>query len=270
MLPAAILLLAALAAPTAPSAREGSPRGRFIVGAPDRLAVAGDRQQPRRYERVESAVGAYADVDELVDATWLRHEVEGYARRAADCDRLPPGPCLRARRQFGTAAAIHLVRGEHAEMVWTSGHRAVRLGWRRMVTTPTGTMTVDEPPADFAAALAAEFPSDLDPASVDATWADDEVERRLYYVGRALEDADVAGDEAARLYFARAGLLAVEEAEGVLGERAPDGDASATPITARTRLAALRARRAAARQCAAPPPSQEQTTDFTDGMSLHP
>jgi hypothetical protein len=228
MLPAAVLLLAALAAPTAPSARDASPRGRFIVSSPDRLASVGDRQHPRRYERVESAVGAYADVDELVDATWLRHEVEGYARRAADCDRLPPGPCGWGRRRVEGATVIHLARGEHAEMLWTSGNRAVRLGWRRTVTTPTGTMTVDEPPADFAAGLVAEFPSDLDPASGSAAWNDDEIERRLYYVGRALEDGDAGGDEAARLYFARAGLLAVEEAEGILDERAPDGDAGAT------------------------------------------
>jgi hypothetical protein len=149
MSPAAVLFLAVLAAPTAPSARDASPRGRFIVGSPDRLASVGDRQHPRRYERVESAVGAYADVDELVDAIWLRHEVEGYARRAADCDRLPPGPCGQARRRLERATVIHVVRGEHAEMLWTSGQRAVRLGWRRTVTTPTGTMTVDEPPARF-------------------------------------------------------------------------------------------------------------------------
>ena len=115
MSPAAVLLLAALAAPTAPSAREASQRGRFIVGSPDRLASVGDRQHPRRYERVESAVGAYADVDELVDATWLRHEVEGYARRAADCDR--PEQFLVTRLEG--AIVIHLARRAR----WMLGRR---------------------------------------------------------------------------------------------------------------------------------------------------
>jgi hypothetical protein len=82
----------------------------------------------------------------------------------------------------------------------------------------------------------------------------------LYHVGRALEDRGGRRRRGAS-YFARAGLLAVEQAEGIRDDRAPDGDPGAAPITVRTRLAAIRARRAAARQspltempwCAAPP-----------------
>ena len=263
---AAILLLVALAAPTAPSARDASPRGRFVIGAPDRLTMTGDRRHPRRYERVESAVGAYADVDEVVDTTWLRHEVEGYARRAVDCEVHPSDPCLRAVRRVGAATVIHLVDGGHAEMLWTSGRRAVRLGWRRLVATPTGTMTVDEPPADFTAALLAELPSDLDLVSLDdarpPAWAEEEIDRRLDYAERALDGCALAGDPAAAacLYFARAGLLAVEEAEGPGAGAPPEAAAAATVISVRLRLTAARMRRAAARQsalatpwCAAPP-----------------
>jgi len=266
MSPAAVVLLLALAAPTAPSARDAGPRGRFVIGVPERLAMAGDHQHPRRYERVESAVAAYADVDEVVDATWLRHEVEGYARHAVDCTTTrPPGPCLRVAGRLGPATVIRLISGSHAELLWTSGHRAVRLGWRRLVTTPTGTMTVDEPPADFAAALLAELPSDLAFVSFDdsrrPTWADDEIDRRLDYAERALDGCAAAGAAAATcLYFARASLLAVEDAEGQGGEVRPPAGGEATPISVRLRLAAARLRRAAARQsalaapwCAVPP-----------------
>ena len=80
----------------------------------------GDRQHPRRHEAGRSRPSAPTPTSTaLVDATWLRHEVEGYARRAADCDRLPPGPCGQARRRLERATVIHLVRGEHAEMLWT-------------------------------------------------------------------------------------------------------------------------------------------------------
>ncbi len=259
MSPAAVFLLVALAAPTAPMVREASPRGRFVIGTADRLAMPGDRRQPRRYERVESAVGAYADVDEVGDTTWLAHEVEGYARRAVDCDGRRPDPCRREVRRVGAATVIHLVSGNHAELLWTSGRRAVRLGWRRLVTTPTGTMTVDEPPADFTAALLAELPSDLALRALDGSaWAEDEIDRRLDHAERALDGCERAGDAAAaaRLQFARAGLLAVDDAEG-RGE-APTPTTEVTVISVRTRLAAARLRRAAARQsdlmpwCAAP------------------
>ena len=245
-----------------------APLRRFIVGTPDRLALAGDRQEPRRYERVDSSVGAYADVDEVADRTWLPHEVEGYARRAADCSARVLVPCSRAARRLGTGWVVQVVTGGHAEIVWTAGRRAVRLGWRRSVSTPTGTMTLDDPPAEFAAALLAELPSDLLPAAPGGAeapvWSEDEIDRRLYYVGRAL-DAVAADDGSSgpSLHFARAGLLAVEAALGIRagGHGAGGIDNAASPLTARTRLAAALARRAAARQppflpaepwCAAP------------------
>jgi hypothetical protein len=266
-LPAAVLL-AVLAAPAPPATDTAAATRRFILGAPDRFALAGDRQHPRRYERVESAVAAYADVDEVVDPTWLRHEVEGYARRAADCDRQAPVPCRRAVRRLGDAWVVQLVTGAHAEVVWPAGRRAVRLGWRRVVSTPTGTMTLDDPPAEFAAALLAELPSDLHPArdgDVGEAWADAEIDRRLYYVGRALDavTADGAEPSAASLHFARAGLRAVEAADGIRagGDAAGEVDGVAALLAVRARWAAAVARRAVARQppfrsvepwCAAP------------------
>lgn len=257
MLPTAMLVFLALAAPVAPSARDGSPRGRFIIGSPERLAMAGDRQEPRRYERVESAVGAYADVDEVGDATWLRHELEGYAWRASDCAARPRDRCAAVVRRVAADTVIHLIRGAHAEILWTSARRAVRLGWRRLVETPTGTMTIDDPPADFAAALLAELPSDLSPASLDASrWADDEIDRRLDYAERALERCAMAADTAGCLSFAGASLRAAE------ATAPPDGDsdpaAEPTALSLRLRIGAARLRRAAARQsslapmCAAP------------------
>lgn len=263
------VLVAALAAPVPPATDAAAALRRFVVGTPDRLALAGDRQHPRRYERVESAVAAYADVDEVVDPTWLRHEVDGYARRAVDCTWQAPVPCRRELRRLGTAWVIQLVTGGHAEIVWTAGRRAVRLGWRRLVSTATGTLTLDDPPADFAAALLAELPSDLRLAASDGeggqAWAEDEIDRRLYYVARALDAVAARGDapSAASLHFARAGLLAVEAAEGsrATDDRAGEADGVVALLTARTRLAAALARRAAARQppflpaepwCAAP------------------
>lgn len=251
----AAVLLAVLAAPLSPATDGAAAPRRFVVGMPDRFASAGDRQQPRRYERVDSAVGAYADVDEVVDPTWLRHELEGYARRTVDCARRPPVPCRRAPRRLGAAQVVELVAGGHAEIVWTAGRRAVRLGWRRMVSTATGTMILDDPPADFAAALFVELPSDLHLDAVDGVagpaWAEGEIDRRLYYAARALDAVATrpATASAALLHFARAGLLAVEAAEGIGaggGGAGPADDVSAL-LAARARLAAALARRAAAR-----------------------
>lgn len=263
---AAVLLLLALAAPLAPSVRDGGTRGRFILGGPDRLVMPGDQQHPRRYERIESTVDAYADVDEVADATWLRHEVEGYARRVADCAATRMAPCAQTARRLGSAGAIQVVRGSHAELLWTSGRHAVRLAWRRQVETTKGTMDVDEPPADFAAALLAELPSDftLRP-DVDASrWAEDEIDRRLDYAARALDVCAAERDTAQCLYFARASLLAVAAAQGLMGIDVPPPEAAATVISVRLQVAAAQMRRAAARQsllaepwCAAPAPLEE-------------
>lgn len=257
----AVAVLGVLALPAPDDA--GAVR-RFVIGTPGRLALVGDRQLPRRFERVDSAVSALADVEQVVDATWLAHEVAGYARRVADCAPPAPMPCRRAARRLGDAWGILLTTGGRAELVWTAGPRAVRLRWRRLVATPTGTMTVEDPPADFTAALLAELPSDFDPlAADDRHWTERESDRRLYYVARALAAVGRGGAAPdAALHFARAGLLAVETAEGIAaGDGAGAGDGVAALLALRARLQAALARRAAARQtpflsaepwCAAP------------------
>ena len=206
---APLLLIVALAAPlgaaTAPT--DAGHRRRFIAGAPDRLASEEDRRLPRRWYRADSAVGAYADVDWLGDPTWLAHEVEGYAHRFA-CG--PASDCRRAAEPLGSASALHLAAAGRAELLWTSGRHAVRLGWRRVVNTATGTMTVDRPPADFLAELAGEWPSVLAAVSLDPdrrrVWAEAEIDRQLYYLDAALRTDVVSG---AVRRFARAALQAL-------------------------------------------------------------
>src|SRR5262245_27118632 len=165
------------------------PHTPFVIGSPGRLDAEGDRREPRRYLRDDSAVGAYADIEEVDDSRWLQHEIESYARRSVDCTDLAPAWCRREVRRFGRARVIALAAGAHAQLVWRSGRsRAVCLGWTRIVVTPVGTMTLDAPPEAFAAALQAEFPSDLelrDLADGDG-WAIDEVDRLLYYVDQVV------------------------------------------------------------------------------------
>lgn len=180
----------------APAAGDGTSaptwgRTPFVIGAPGRLDGRGDQRAPRLLQRSESAVAAYADVEVVEDPTWLRHELESYARRAVDCAGVAPAWCRRAVRRAGSGRVIDLAAGEHAEWVWLSGaNRAVRLGWRRIVETQTGTMTVDTPPADFAAAVLADFPSRLEGFEFDAArervWAAEEVDRLLYYVDQVI------------------------------------------------------------------------------------
>ena len=121
-----------------------------------------DRRAPRRYVRDDSTVSAYADVEEINQiALWPQHEIEAYALRAFDCAGGGTPGCRRERRRAG-ANVIALSAGMRAEVIWLSGAaRAVRLGWRRIVATPTGSMTIDSPPQQFAAAMLAEFPSRL-------------------------------------------------------------------------------------------------------------
>lgn len=255
MSPTAVLVLLALAAPIAPSARDLAGRGRFIVATPDRLAMPGDRQEPRRYDRIESAVGAYADIDEVADATWLRHEIAGYALRAGRC--VPPGPerCRAAARRLGDAMVLQVISGGHAEVLWTAGHHAVRLGWRRVVETATGTMTVDDPPAPFAAELLAALPSDLAAIDLDpAAWADADVDRRLDYADRALASCAMASDTTGCLHFARASLLAVEAVDPALPDPGPATAAPPTVVSVRLRIAATRLRRADDRESRLAPP----------------
>ena len=221
---APLLLIVALAAAplygaTAPT--DAGQRRRFIAGAPDRLASAGDRRLPRRWCRADSAVGAYADVDRLDDSSWLAHEVEGYAYRLA-CGA---AECRRAVVPLGAGSALHLAAAGRAELVWTSGRYAVRLGWRRVVTTATGTMTVEQPPVDFLAELAGEWPSDLAAVSLDPdrrrVWAETEIDRQLYYLAAALRTDVVPG--AARR-FARAALQALGAHEPGIGLAADGSD----------------------------------------------
>lgn len=162
-------------------------RAPFVIGAPGRLDSAGDKRYPRRYQRADSAIAAYADIEQAEDPTWLQHEIETYARRSLDCVQRGTPWCRREIRPLGDGSAIFVVLGERAEIVWAAGRDvAVRLGWRRTVDTPTGSMTLETPPSDFAAALVAEFPNrftahPLDAAS-DGVWAAHEVDRLLYYI----------------------------------------------------------------------------------------
>lgn len=250
-----LLGASALRAATAPLA--GAARRPFIAGAPDRLAAPGDRRLPRRHHRVDSAVLAHADVDALADPTWLAHEVEGYARRGFRCAP-PPAECRRSVEQLGGRAVVRLASGGRGELLWTAGRHAVRLAWRRVVETPTGTMTVEQPPADFLAELVAAWPSDLVPFRFDAArqaaWAEEDEDRRLYYLERAVERLERAdrGAGAARR-FAHAHLPGV--AAGDLGAPPLDGWAEQPAALAALRrwLAGRRLARGAARQCVAVP-----------------
>lgn len=160
----------------------------FIIGAPGRIDAPGDQRAPRRHAGIESSVGAYADVESLRDDTWLAHELVAYVRRRGAC-RDGGIACGYRTRLIGAHAVLALARGHRAEIVWRSGRHAVRLGWHRLVETATGTMTVEDPPADFAAALFAAYPSDLAAAPVDvARWDEDEPDRLAYYAERALAE----------------------------------------------------------------------------------
>ena len=270
MSPAAVLLLAALAAPTAPSARDASPRGRFIVGSP---GPARPRRRPARRRAATSASSRPSaptpTSTSVVDATWLRHEVEGYARRAARLrpavtpgavragaapprgrDRDPPG-ARRARRDAVDVRAAAPSASAGDGRCDADRHDDRRRAAGRLRGGAAG--RVSEPISIRAS------------ASI-ATWADDEIERRLYYVGQALEDGDAAGDDSGAPVLRRApGCWRVERRpKGSGDERAPDGRwRSATPITVRDPARGDSAR--AARQrgsaraatampwCAAPP-----------------
>lgn len=179
------------------------PRAVFVIGAPGRLDAAGDERQPRRYQRADSAIGAYADVEIVQDPTWLDHEIGLYVRRTANRAAIGVGDSERSVRRLGRAVVIAVTAGTHAEVVWRCARNtAVRLAWQRIVVTPTGTMTVDAPPAEFAAALLAEFPSrtharDLASAG-DAAWALNEVDRLLYYADQVADALPALPDGAQR------------------------------------------------------------------------
>jgi hypothetical protein len=247
-----VLLLAVLVsashAATAPTDDGG--RRRFIAGGPDRLALVGDRRLPRRHHRAESSVGAYVDVDQLVDSTWLAHEVEGYAHRFL-CE--PNTDCRRMVRRFGGGAVIYLVSAGRGEMLWTSGRHAVRLGWRRVVSTATGTMTVEQPPADVLAEALRTWPTDLPTTSLDGDrrqiWAENERDRQLYYLEDALRLVESEASAQAPRHFVRAALQALVAS----GDLTASVDDPAAVVAARRWVAEQRAARLAARRCDATP-----------------
>jgi hypothetical protein len=178
-------------------------RAAFVIGAPGRLDSDADRRMPRRYQRLDGTIAAYVDVEVVDDPTWLRHELEHYARRVVDCTNLAPAWCRRGIRRLGRASAIDLVTGAHGELVWLSGARqAVRLGWRRIVETAGGTMTLDAPPAAFAAEVLAAYPPEPQAFDVgevvEAPWRADEVDRLLYYAAQVAAALPAVAPEAHR------------------------------------------------------------------------
>lgn len=237
-------------APAGPAGAQapGGPAWRrtaFVIGAPGRLDTQGDRRLPRLYQRADSAVAAYADVEEVQDRTWLRHEIEHYARRTVDCAGVGPAWCRREVQRFGAAHIIALAAGTHAELVWLSGgNRAVRLGWRRIVDARMGTMTLDAPPADFTGAVLAEFPSQLEAFELDPerdrVWAAMETDRLLYYIDQVVGGlAGVVRDEHRRravrfvednlAQIAQLRVLYLDRAQAI--EWAPPRDAGAAGST---------------------------------------
>lgn len=236
----------------------------FVVGAPGRLDGDGDWRHPRRYRRADSLVGAYVDIEEVDDPTWLRHEVESYARRAVDCTGVLASWCRREVRDLAAGRVIFLTAGVHAELVWVTHDRvAVRLGWQRVVVAPTGSMTIEAPPADFAAAVLGEFPSQLGAFAFDAqreaSWAEREAGRLLYYVEEVIAALPAVGTESHRRHALRfvednlariAALRAVDSGDCAAMEEAPADDPDATtetgdalPPSIARRVAALRASR---------------------------
>lgn len=186
-----VMLVAAQAvcawgADAAPGRSQSASRSLFVIGAPGRLDDIDDLRHPRRYLRDQSDIAAYVDVEQVSDPTWLRHEVLAYVRRTLDCAGVTPPWCRREVRRIGTVRAIYLAVGTEAELVWYSKRGlAVRLRWRRIVATASGTMTVDLPPDPFAQTLLHEIPSQVEMSELgDAgseAWKVSEVERLLYY-----------------------------------------------------------------------------------------
>jgi hypothetical protein len=122
-------------------------------------------------------------------------------------DRRAPRLYERADSAVG-ARVIALAVGPRAELVWLSaGNRAVRLGWRRVVETHGGTMTLEVPPAQFAGALLAAFPSQIEAFAFDAArgrrFAADEVDRLLYYVDQVLVALPAVQDDVPRHHAER-------------------------------------------------------------------
>jgi hypothetical protein len=189
------VLLLPLAGPTAATmeaplmrAEGATAKLPFIIGAEGRFDGADDRIERRTFAAADAVIDASVEVDVVADGTWLRQELASYAQRALRCDPADVRRCRRELRGAATSRVLFLAVGARAEIVWVSGeNRAVRLTWRRVVETPSGTMTVDAPPARAAAVTLSEFPSRLG-ADLVAPSADAELERLLYYVEQAMND----------------------------------------------------------------------------------
>jgi hypothetical protein len=253
----------------------------FVIGAPGRLDGHGDVRYPRRYLRADSSIGAYVDIEEVDDPTWLQHEVEHYARRAVDCAGVGESWCRREIRPLAAGRVVFLTAGVHAELVWVSRQDvAVRLGWQRVVVAPTGSMTVDAPPSNFAAALLGEFPSQLGAIDFDADgealWADREVDRLLYYADEVIAALADVGSESHRRHALRfiednlAQIAVIAPAAGTAPWDDRDAGVEGTeelPLPLARRLAAIRASRldrgsgAVVRGAAHVPPSIAPSAD---------
>jgi hypothetical protein len=189
-----LLLVSAALAWAATAAAAATPSrapwgGPFVIGAPGRPLDMGDRRQRQRLPAAIVLARTYADVEVVRDPAWLDQEIETYARRMTDCDGVATVWCRREMRRVAGAAVIALARGGRGEIVWRSGRdTAVRLGWRRIVDTPTGTLTVDDPPGELAGQLLRRFPSALRHEPFDAArhqrWVAGEVDRFLAYADR--------------------------------------------------------------------------------------
>lgn len=241
----------------------GSP---FIVGAPGRRDSDSDRRLPRRYDRDDSLLVAYADIDVVSDPTWLVHEVESYARRALACESLGSTGCQRETRRVGTGYGRYVAAGLRAEIVWVAREsRAVRVGWRRVVATPGGTMTVDTPPERFFRSVVDEYPSALPAAPpAGAAWAEAEVDRLLYYLDHAAGALSTMIAPAARRHaewFIATNLSHVRRVRAMMGAMTAGTDSMgvdgpAAPVTWIEEVESIRRWRAESRSrpwCSAEP-----------------
>lgn len=252
----ALLLTSTAGASVDPSAAGSSAPRQFIIGMAGRLRSSTDRRYPRQWYRADSPVDAYVDVEEVEDPTWLSEEVQAYGRRVADCAELGPTWCRRELRPQDGGTVLFIAAGVNAEIVWVAdGNRAVRLGWRRVVETPTGTLTLDTPPEAFAALLLSDMPTrlrgDALAGSDDDRWRDRELDRLMHYVDRALTSlpATASADERRAVErFAARNLARVARLAGLdlmLSHQVARRDGAALPLALAERLAAVRDWRAA-------------------------
>ncbi len=209
---ACLLVLGAVAAaPAATPPARVAWGGPFVIGTPGRPLDRGDRRQRHRFPASLTSARAYADVEVVRESTWLAQELEAYVRRMTDCGTLAAAWCHREFRRVAGAVVIMVARGGRGELVWRSGaDTAVRLGWRRIVETPTGTLTVDAPPVELVTTLLARWPSTLAADTFDRIrerrWIEGEVDRFLFYADRLAPAASADSDPRALARFVADGL----------------------------------------------------------------